>query len=74
MEDLGYACTQTESAFRDVLHQFCSSPDEAVLANVLGMMARTHSNLDNRHGTQVCSATRWGRRLQNIIRSIVSNR
>ena len=71
MEDLGYACTQTESAFRDVLHQYRSTLDEAVLANVLGMMARTHSNLDNRHGTQVRSALRWGRHLQNVIQSIV---
>lgn len=52
LEDLGYACTQSDAAFQDVLGQV-QSVDEASVASMLGMMIRTHNSLDDRHGTQV---------------------
>ena len=52
MEDLGYACTQSDAAFQDVLRQV-QSVDESSIASMLGMMIRTHNSLNDRHGTQV---------------------
>lgn len=52
VEELGYSCTQSEAAFTDVLKQF-QALDETAVASMLGMMVRTHSNLEDRHGTQV---------------------
>lgn len=49
--DLGYGCTQTESALEDVVKQF-PSVDEPAIARVLGMMVRTHTKLDDRTVTQ----------------------
>ena len=53
MEDLGYGCAQTEAVFKDVLKHF-PSVNEASIAQVVGMMARTNSTLGDRSGTQVC--------------------
>lgn len=45
MEDIGYSCAETPASFRDILSQF---PDlkEADVAQILGMMSRTHSSLE----------------------------
>ena len=53
VEELGYSCTQSETAFASVLKQF-RGLDEAAVAGLLGMMVRTHNTLEDRHGTQVC--------------------
>ena len=52
LEDLGYGCTSSSAAFKDVLRQI-GAIDEAAIASVLAMMMRTHSNLTDLHGTQV---------------------
>ena len=52
VEELGYSCTQSETAFASVLKQF-RGLDEAAVAGLLGMMVRTHNTLEDRHGTQV---------------------
>ena len=56
VEELGYSCTQSETAFASVLKQF-RGLDEAAVASLLGMMVRTHNTLEDRHGTQVRSMT-----------------
>ncbi len=52
VEDLGYPCSQSEAAFASVLSKF-PGVDESAVAGLLGMMVRTHSGLEDRHGTQV---------------------
>eukprot|EP01114_Cavostelium_apophysatum_P013415 TRINITY_DN3247_c0_g1_i5.p1 TRINITY_DN3247_c0_g1~~TRINITY_DN3247_c0_g1_i5.p1 ORF type:complete len:2234 (+),score=701.16 TRINITY_DN3247_c0_g1_i5:75-6776(+) len=46
MEDLGYSCCDTAGALRDILREFPQPLNEADVAKIIGMMARTHSNLE----------------------------
>lgn len=60
MEEAGYACTASEAAFAEVLDG-CGSPvDEVAVAEVVGMVARTHSGLDDPSGTQASLAAALG--------------
>ena len=43
LEELGYAATGSEAAFREVLGQF-EAVDERAVAQILGMMACTHKD------------------------------
>ena len=52
LEDLGYNSTSSSAAFQDVLRQV-DDVDEAAIAAMIGMMMRTHSTLNDLHGTQV---------------------
>ena len=52
LEELGYSSTSSSAAFQDVLRQV-DDADEAAIASMIGMMMRTHSTLNDLHGTQV---------------------
>jgi len=60
MEELGYVCSQGEAAIDEVLAQFDGRLDEATVAEVLAMMARTHAGLDDPHGAQASLAAALG--------------
>ena len=60
MEELGYVCSQGKAAIGEVLAQFDGRLDEAAVAEVLAMMARTHAGLDDPHGTQASLAAALG--------------
>ena len=60
LEELGYAATASEAAFRDVLQQL-ESVDEHAVAQAFGMMARTHSDLHaDPHGLHASLAAALG--------------
>ena len=65
LEELGYAATANEAAFRDVLQQL-ESVDERAVAQALGMMARTHSGLSaDPHGLHASLAAALGSHTSN---------
>jgi hypothetical protein len=50
MEDLGYACCETPASFKELLAQF-PEIKETDVAQILGMLARTHSSLEGQGTT-----------------------
>lgn len=60
MEEMGYACTASEAAFAEVLETYGAPVGEAAVAEVVGMVARTHSGLDDPSGTQASLAAALG--------------
>jgi hypothetical protein len=46
MEDLGYACCESQTTLKDVLQEF-PELKEMDIALILGMMARTNANLES---------------------------
>lgn len=60
MEELGYACTASEAAFAEVLDAYGAPVDELAVAEVMGMVARTHSGLEDPSGTQASLAAALG--------------
>jgi CCR4-NOT transcription complex subunit 1 len=46
MQELGYACTANEAAFKNLLKQFPGRVDEPAVAEALGLMARTVRGLE----------------------------
>ena len=60
LEELGYPATASESAFREVLQQL-EVVDERAVAQALGMMARTHKDLQaDPHGIHASLAAALG--------------
>ena len=59
VEDLGYGCTANEAAFKDVLKQV-SAVDEAAVADLFSMIARTEGKGADTHGTEASVAAALG--------------
>ena len=59
VEDLGYGCTASEAAFKDVLKQV-TTVDEAAVADLFTMFARSEGKAADTHGTQTSVAAALG--------------
>ena len=59
VEDFGFSCTSNEAAFKDVLKQV-TIVNEAAVADLFSMMARTEGAAADTHGTQVSVAAALG--------------
>lgn len=59
VEDLGYGCTASEAAFKDVLKQV-TTVDETAVADLFSMFARTDGKAADTHGTQTSVAAALG--------------
>lgn len=59
VEEMGYSCTANEAAFKDVLKQV-PGVNEAAVADLFGMMARTHATLADSPSTQTSIASALG--------------
>ena len=59
VEDFGYGCTANEAAFKDVLKQV-GNVDEAAVAGLFSMMARTDAKLPDSQNTQTSVAAALG--------------
>lgn len=59
IEEMGYSCTANEAAFKELLKQV-SNVNEAAVADLFSMMARTHANLPDSQSTQASIASALG--------------
>ena len=59
VEEFGYGCTANEAAFQDIVKQV-TAVNEAAVADLFSMMARTDAHLPDLHSTQTSVAAALG--------------